>query len=169
MEQQVVVLNGIIYDYCEKMKFYKMLGVLDGDTGMFRGIEFLSDSLESKSIKEKLAEMDPALVNATTGFIEEQQIGYYTLDMGAGVACYTQLEPSGNDSLHGKVQVERILTEKTESKFKTSSALEYCKDEELLALLSRIFSSQQPNFLWNQLQESITQKRKSQKVKVLNA
>ena len=59
MKKQLIVLNGFDYDYCEEIKLYRLLGLLDQTTGMFEGVEVVTDALEAlEKTKEKFLSLD---------------------------------------------------------------------------------------------------------------
>lgn len=171
MEQQVIVLNGIIYDYFEEVKFYKMIGFLDSKTGMMEGIELVSDTYKTlNQVKETIYKLTPISATVTVGFMN-QEIGYYSLNMTSAVVGYTGFKlPLDSKYSGGHEQKEGLFTEKkTTSRFKTLSSLEYCDDKELRVLLQNILGPQTENFVWSKLKEDIAKKRETGKVKILSA
>lgn len=171
MKQQVVILSGIIHDYFDEVKFYKMIGLLNDETRLIEGVELVSDTYQTlEQEKEIIKQLNPISAPVTIGFIN-QQINYYTLDMSSGIVGYTSLKlaiDSKNNGGH-EHQEEIFTGRKMASQFKSLSPIEYTQDEELQLLLERILNPQTKNFMWNRLKEDITKKQKNQKVKILSA
>lgn len=167
MEQQVVILNGIMYDYSENIKFYSMLGLLDQKTGTIRGIEFVSNGeVRMERLKECLGVGENSRL--VCGNINEQ-IVYYTIDMQNGEIAYTKLKIQ-SESYAGR---ENILCtgfpREQDSKFKLASTLQYVKDPELKSILMDTLKLNKSNAVWNGLQDAANATQISEKVKILEA
>lgn len=162
MQKQIIVLNGIIYDYCEETRFYRILGILDHQTGTFEGIEFVTNHFETlEKTKESLSLLDP-MARIVTGFLNGN-IQYSVLDMEKGTIDSTVLKPFGNDSFYGHTHQEELFTGRMNSEFKTASSIQTIQDIELQSQIEKLISCQQKNFIFRRLQANI----KNAKEKVL--
>lgn len=167
MKKQLIVLNGFDYDYCEEMKLYRLLGLLDQTTGMFEGVEVVTDALETlEKTKEKVRSLDPMSAKVVTGVIGKK-IDYSTLDMSNGTVSHTVLKPLENRSFYGHEQQEELFVGRISSWFKSASKMQSVEDFELKAALENIISCHQRNFLWRKLQANVMAKKEAPKVKAL--
>ncbi len=169
MKQQVIILNGITYDYCEETRFYRMIGLLDSKTGIFEGVEVVTNNFETlEKTKERIRLLDPISARMATGFVDET-IHYSVLDMQKGIATETELKKFGDDSFYGHEQQEEILTRRINSNFKTGSSIETVEDLEMKVLLDGLLSCQQRNFIFSKLQANVVASKEVEKVKIYSA
>lgn len=165
MENQIIVLDGIIYDYCEDIKFYNMLGFLEKETGTLRGIEVVSESrIDLSYLKEILkTRKNKRLVCGTIN----GSISYYAIDIENGEIVYTNLK-RGLDSYAGREQTlcARVYMEAEDSKYKVASSIQEIQDSEIEVLLGKALNLNRSNMVWNGLQNAADSMQATEKIKV---
>ncbi len=167
MKKQLIVLNGFDYDYCEEIKLYRLLGLLDQTTGMFEGVVVVTDALETlEKTKEKVRSLDLMSAKVVIGVIGEK-INYSTLDMSNGTVSHTVLKPLENRSFYGHEQQEELFVGRISTWFKSASPIQAVEDFELKAAVGNIISCHQRNFLWKKLQANVMAEKEAPKVKAL--
>ena len=164
----MVILNGVIYDYCEDIRFYSVLGVIDSEDEILRGIEIISPySISAEQLKEVLKKGKN--IRLVCGTMSEN-ITYYAMDLLKGEIAQTKLKAYG-ENYEGN---ENTLCAKTsmnarDSKFKSMSFCQNVEDAELEALLFQTLQINKSNAVWNGIQSAIMLTQTSPKVKVLEA
>ena len=162
MKEQIMIVDGIAHNEENEIYFFQLIGYLNKENNIFRGIEINLENLNFYSLeraKEYLQNSDISDISLVCG-VKRENFDYYTLDEKGKNIHYTNLKKmeSGQWFGRGYVLTGECHPQLQNTVYKQAEKETFVADEELDAFLSIILENQRGNFTWKGISCTVEEK-----------
>ena len=162
MKEQIMIVDGIAHNEENEIYFFQLIGYLNKENNIFRGIEINLENLNFYSLeraKEYLKNSNISDIRLVCG-VKGESFDYYTLDEKEKSIHYTNLKKIESEQWFGRgyILTDEYHPQLQNTIYKQAEKEAFVADEELDAFLSIILENQKGNFTWKGISCTVEEK-----------